>query len=243
MHDKILPALDVLRKAMQALGRRPSPRTQPLTELDGNICGDVSSSLCLIDPFQNARNLAPLAPKSRFSDGQYCTFYPNLCFTSTVQISGQTIYATNDIGTAVSQPYSMIYASFAATLTELQDKKRLTRLVDPSPLVVCTCKGDTMNVPGMFPPSKSIDIIMAPDSEKPNSNRVEITLKHVLVVNNLPVPIHLGMQKSPDFVDAWENLTFSMTSASISPAKNLFPVQFHNHKYWSSVDIFIALQY
>jgi len=232
-HDNILPALDVSRKAMQVLNKRLSPCPQPLTELDGNICSEVSPSLQLIDPFQNARKPVPLAPKGGFLDGQYCAYYPNLCSTSTVKIAGQTIYATNDIGTSVSQPYSMIDASFAATLTELQDKKRLTRLVDPSPLVVCTCGGGAMNVAGMLPPSKSIDIIMAPDSEKPNSKRVEITLKHVLVVNNLPVPIHLGIRKSPDFVDAWKNLTFIMSSASISPAKNIFPVRFHNHKYWS----------
>jgi len=242
-HDDILPALDVSRKAMQALNKRPSPRPYLLTKLDSNICSEVSSSsLRMVDPFQNARKPIPPSPKCGYSDGQYCAFYPNLCSTSLVTIAGQTIYATNDVGVGGSpQPYSMIDASFAATLAELQEGNRLTRLVDPSPLIVCTCKGDIMNVAGMLPPSKPISIIMAPNSDAPNSNRVKVTLKNVLVVHNLPVPIHLGMKSSQDFTDVWNNLSFSMSSTSTRPAKDLFPVQFHNHKYWSSTSVFVYL--
>lgn len=71
-------------------------------------------------------------------------------------IAGQQVYATNYIMTSCSpkQPYSMIDASFAATLIELREGNRRTRIVDPLPLIVCTCNGDNMNVAGMLPPSK-----------------------------------------------------------------------------------------
>lgn len=89
-----------------------------------------------------------------------------------MSIAGQTIDVTNDIGIALQQPYSMIDASFAASIIETREEKCLTRLVHPSSLTVCTCKGGTLNVPGMLPLSKSIGIIMTPNSDTPNSSRV-----------------------------------------------------------------------
>jgi len=48
---------------------------------------------------------------------------------------------TTDIGTTISQLYSIIDASFTATLTDLQDRTRMKRLVDTSPLMYVLVKG------------------------------------------------------------------------------------------------------
>lgn len=108
-------------------------------------------------------------------------FYPNLQFALRVRVLGVSTTASNDFMACSPGHRNLIDAAFLSSLED--GKHRLCNMVEPSPPCTFLCCKVAATVLGMLSDPITVQV----------GDGVELPLHDVLVVDALPVPLHVAV--------------------------------------------------
>lgn len=161
------------------------------------------------------------------------SFYPSLMQTLKVKVLGKKsgmVQATHDHGTANHEIRHMIDAAFLQVL-EGADLE-ITSPQPPCTKVELTKTPGGDHVQGMLKEALPVYFKCGPTDD---AYRVVMYLDHVLVVDSLPVPIHISLKalenKEGDSIYEWLGPALHADRYS-SLNKSMFPPSYHSHAYW-----------
>jgi hypothetical protein len=145
-------------------------------------------------------------------------YYPSLTSSIKVQVLGaDTVNASQDLGAACSEDRHFVdYEYLKSIMGEYDLKKSL--VATPCTLLTGTRKEPGERVLGMVPWLKVYIHI----GEGTDNNWAVHTLSNVLVVDALPVPLHVSL-KTIEVYPKNQRLAMKATS---------FPPQYRSHPYW-----------
>ena len=159
-------------------------------------------------------------------------YYPNRLGIHEVKVLGKRILATNDFGTACYEQRSFIDMD---TLMSLEGGSELVvQCIDPHPpCTTITGHGDwrEQRIVGMLSESLRVKWV-APTS----GATIILMLPHVLIIDKLPVPLHIGLKAfegtSVSNNDAYWDMVNSSMNRAIAMVMESFPPSFHSHPFW-----------
>ncbi|KAK3288245.1 hypothetical protein CYMTET_4273 [Cymbomonas tetramitiformis] len=193
-----------LARSARSVSYRQVPRE--LNQLANKVASDAMTQQSKLDP-------------------ENMVFYaPNLGGVSVVHVDGLRVYASNDLGTSAHR--FMIDAACLASLPSF-GLAAFENLGDPRNGVVASkC---AMNILGVLLQPLSLSVQLCED----NVGTSEVILRDVLVVESLPVPIHIAVRHP---------------SIKLTPAKfdfdafpGLLPPAYQAHPYWTSDTTFLSI--
>ena len=160
------------------------------------------------------------------ASNQSALFYPNLCGVIQVRLSEEgssnPIYATNDYFAASSEVRHFIDAQF---LREL-NPQLVHSIVTPTP--PCTSLWGTFRNQRDETPARVLGMLRSPLHISVHMGRnhswVQAKLNNVLVVEDLPVPLHVSLKSLGLFPQFQDMPKFS---------RSKFPRNYHQHGYWT----------
>jgi hypothetical protein len=145
-------------------------------------------------------------------------FYPSLMCAIQVQVMGaDTVYASQDLGTACAENRHFVDYEYLKSIMGLGELKK--NLVESATsLLTGTRKEPGERVLGLLP---SLKVYIHIGEGTDNIWSVH-TLLNVLVVDSLPVPLHISLKTIEVFP---RNQTGRLKATS-------FPPQYQTHPYW-----------
>jgi len=150
------------------------------------------------------------------------SYYPNICFAVKVKVlDAEEVYASQDLGAANYEIRHFIDKKYLLSIPGGQEY--LDTLVAPTP--PCSelygTKRETRNeiVVGMLSKRLKVAIYVGARNGWKLSK-----LSNVLVIEELPVPIHVSLKSLKVYPDE-QPFNFD---------KDVFPVSYHSHPYWTS---------
>lgn len=159
------------------------------------------------------------------------SFYPSLMNTLNVKVFGKAdarVYATHDHGTANHELRHMIDASFLRSLEGGTDLE-ITNPQPPCTRVELTKTPGGDRVQGMLKEPLPVSF------KSGQADQVVMYLDHVLVIDSLPVPLHISVkalqEKEGNKIFEWLNSALRDYSTKLK--KSLFPTRYHSHAYWT----------
>ena len=179
-----------------------------------------------------------------FPPGSFLHYYPNLCGYSMVDsptgsfASFSKILATNDIGTARSNGFSLIDAAFLFSLspTALQTVQPVAQKLSNGTVryvSVLTTAAGPLNILGMLkePLQMTVDFIpYLPQVEGQRADQMRTINAKFIVVLDLPVPLHVstkGLANLPMFLSGKHALQSNL---------HLLPNLYQNHSFHKTLD-------
>lgn len=174
---------------------------------------------------------------------KYAHFYPNLCgVTQHVKVGGRTTCASHDHATVSHERRHFIDRDFLASLEGGQTL--FLQLAAPQP----PCQGlagtrteAPLHVFGMLAHPLPVSVQAGgpgrqlnyrPSSPDENST-IDIQLTNVLVVDRLPVPLHISWRC---LLEHWprdkDGVGFYYGPGEPMLSKDRFPSSYHRHPYW-----------
>ena len=171
-------------------------------------------------------------------------FYPNLCSVYELKVGGNQANATNDFGTVSNEMRHFIDRDFLAS-TEGGEAK-LASLVSPEP----ACRGlfgaktpEPLPVLGMLAAPLSA-IREYQDKDTLEVKRIELHLRDVLVVEELPVPLHVSFKALeetwPENVPNVLEIFNCNPGASTALSADAFPPMYRIRPYFLSGGIIVG---
>lgn len=155
------------------------------------------------------------------------SFYPSLMFALKVRVmDAEETYASQDLGAANYEVRHFIDKTYLSSINGGQ--QCLENMVDPTPpcIGLWGTKGETNEtIVGMLKHRLNVTVYMGPE------NGWQLTkLQNVLVVDKLPVPLHVSLKALKLYPDG-------EVQSAMNFKKDTFPVEFHLHSYWNSNQI------
>jgi hypothetical protein len=145
-------------------------------------------------------------------------YYPSLMFSLPVQVMGlDTIQASHDLGTVCSERRDFVDYEYVKSILG-EDKVESSLIPTPCTLLTGTRKEPGERVLGMLPSLKVYIHVGKGDDNKWSMH----TLSNVLVVDALPVPLHVSL----------ETLQVYPKNQSGRLKATSFPTQYQSHPYW-----------
>jgi hypothetical protein len=172
-------------------------------------------------------------------------YYPNrLGLLKARAVSGEEMIFSNDFLCACHERRHMIDA---AALEELQGGHALLEsVIVPVPL--CRTCGiiimEQQTVVGMLKDPLVIRYHIKLDGSSNKGKRVEISLDQVLVIRQLPVPLHVSLKRLQDLECEWfgDIVNSSMTRhISINFTAESVPERYRSHPFWNTEEHFIGV--
>jgi len=157
------------------------------------------------------------------TDTSTASFYPNLCYAVKIRVLDQDpVHASNDAMAANFEIRHFIDLDYLASI----DKEYLENLKDPTPpcqAVWGTRREGGERVVGMLGSRLTITLYTGIDK-----GWAQLKLQNVLVVESLPVPMHVSMKALELFPG--NDVLSGESSVRFNPLA--FPEQFRSHPYW-----------
>lgn len=160
------------------------------------------------------------------------SYYPSLMFAPLVRVlDADPVHATQDLGAANFERRHFIDREYLASVEDSLDDeedKFLNYLIEPTPS--CSKLWGTKNqtdetVVGMLDRRLTVTIYTGQ-----KEGWVQVKLQDVLVVDSLPVPIHISLTALELYPES------SVQSLNNFKATS-FPEKFRRHPYWSNSDV------
>ena len=154
-------------------------------------------------------------------------FYPNLCCSLEIRVCGVRAHVSNDFMAFCAENRHYIDVEFLKSLDGGSDLLAgVVPLVPPCTKLTGTGSPGGETVIGMMARPLKISAICN------DGHEVEVKLKNVLVIDRLPVPLHVSSKGLGD--DRGERFggQFWMNGAQFKAHK--FPPEFQDHPYWTN---------
>lgn len=148
-------------------------------------------------------------------------YYPNLSSAAQVQVvalGADTILASHDLNTACSEDRHFVDYEYLKTILGVAEMKRSV-VETPCTLLTGTRREPGERVLGMLP---SLKVYVHVGKGTDNNWSVH-ALSNVLVVDALPVPLHISLKTLDVYPNNQRNGEFKKTS---------LPAQYQSHPYW-----------
>ena len=218
-------------------------------------CSGVASKFASVTYEHVARdenNLADIEAKfgakrpPPIETGTMPVFYPSLANFMVVRVAQTRTLATHDYGAnSTGRDFHMIDAKFLLTLPNGRD---LLRVALPPPMAFVRGKVDMTAI--CLIPELIVDIY-APDDREATGTRAGAALQDVLVIDSLPVPLHVSLKRGRQSGAIWaKNATTSGFFGDRRSGYNTFgvgqrmerrnaPDGYKDHPYWTDETIFL----
>ncbi|CAB9530859.1 expressed unknown protein [Seminavis robusta] len=158
------------------------------------------------------------------TDTLKASFYPNQCFAVKIRVFDEPeVYATNEFGVVDYEVRHMIDYNYLASIDHVDARDYLEHLIAPTPpcnSVWGTNTEGEERVIGMLDQRLHVTLYTGIDK-----GWVQLKLQNVLVVQSLPVPMHVSF-------NALELFYTGQIESSTRLRADLFPSQFRAHPYW-----------
>lgn len=168
-------------------------------------------------------------------------FYPSRMSVLELKVANVPTVASQDLGTACHEMRHFIDRSFLLSLPS--GESLLASLVPPHP--PCTVMTGTRTeggerVLGMLPDNLPVSVKARSSKASPQQNKVTVFLQlaHVLVVDALPVPLHVSIKALDNAFRAgqvsWDSLDVLHSAANGGPEfkASTMPERYQGHRYW-----------
>ena len=156
---------------------------------------------------------------------EIASFYPNLCAAIKVKVlDAEEVFASNDSGAANSEIRHFIDKAYLASIPG--GVKYLDSIVEPTPPCkeLWGTKHTTSEVVvGMLSKRLPVSIYAGP-----TQGWLRAKLQNILVIDKLPVPIHVSSKALKLYPDS----EVMYGSLRVQLKKSTFPTSFHSHPYW-----------
>lgn len=169
-------------------------------------------------------------------------FYPNRISAPQVRVDGVLSRVSNDFGAFCHENRSFIDRAFLESLPRGTDLVR--NLVEPIPFCAQldgTKRPGGDQVLGMLPQPLAIEAVAsppagappvaAPQQQPPSS--APLTLRNVLVVDSLPVPLHVSTKSlgAVEYQRMQDLPNWGFGAGRLEDA-GVFPARYYQHPYW-----------
>ena len=174
----------------------------------------------------------------------FAFIYPNLSSPIPIEIFGLRINATHDLDARCFDNRSFL--DFALWKYLKEGISQLEEVVGPHPPCkkIHGTKADEGNiVVGMLKNIIKVTILNVNKESKDKTvgeEGTEILLRNVLLVENLPVPMHIGTKQESDIYravfDCYHSILKQLKGkhARLNLTKDQFPERYREHPYWTS---------
>lgn len=152
------------------------------------------------------------------------SYLPNLCFSLKLKVlDADEVFASNDLGCANFEIRHFIDRNYLASIAGGQEY--LDTIVNPTPpcggLWGTKRRSGDETVVGMLSTRLKVSIYRGS-----KSGWVLAKLQNVLVIDELPVPIHISLKSLELYPD-------SDVQSGVRFTKSIFPPSFQRHPYWN----------
>ena len=178
----------------------------------------------------------------------FALFYPNKSSSLPIDICGLRVNATHDLDARCFDNRSFLDFALWKYLKEGND--RIGEVIAPHPPCkkIAGTKSETTNVVvGMLKYPVSVTILNEAKDSKgkiiAGAKGTGVQLRNVLLVQNLPVPIHIGTKAEREIYNAvFKSYQFIMTQGKgnghqyvlMDMTKEQFPERYREHPFWTS---------
>ena len=174
-------------------------------------------------------------------------FYPNLLGVLEVKTHRKRFTATNDYGAACFEQRSFIDQR---ALLRLRDgRSMLEDRVSPVPpcFEIFGGRGDWSGVRVVGMLRDPLEVSWT----SPSGVKLELVLQNVLIIDPLPVPLHISLKSIGNSFRGDPTLLHEMTlqmmdqpritGKTLHQRRDDFPPEYHSHPYWNSDDLVLGL--
>ena len=168
------------------------------------------------------------------SDDAVASFYPNLCQMVKARIleSDEEVYATTDFMTANFEVRHFIHRDYLISLPGGSEflERHLVEASPPCRVLTMTKKEGGDRVLGML--SKRLPVKCLGSKTQ---TWYKLKLQHVLVVEDMPVPLHVSVKSLQRDGDVNGELAWDLVWSAMLTVERV-PASYRNHPYWDPND-------